>query len=44
MLMMCREVIAAFCDRHTEHLNTLYGENAEYLYVKAGATLMGIVL
>jgi len=42
--MMCREVIAVFCESPTEHLNTLYGQNAEFLDVKAGATLMDIVL
>jgi len=42
--MMCRKVTAVCCESPTEHLNTLYGQNAEFCDVKAGATLMGILL
>jgi len=44
MLMMFREVIAVFCESTSKHLNTLFGQNAEFFSVKAGATLMSIVL
>jgi hypothetical protein len=30
--------IAVYCDNHTKHMNTLYGQNAEFQYVKAGST------
>jgi hypothetical protein len=35
-LMLFRETVADSCENHTEHTNTLCGENAEY--VKAGGT------
>jgi hypothetical protein len=28
-LMLFREIIAVYCENHTEHLNTLCGQNAE---------------
>jgi hypothetical protein len=34
--MSSTEVIAVYCGNHTEHTNTLRGQNAEY--VKAGVT------
>jgi hypothetical protein len=33
---MFREKIAIYCDNHTKHTNTFYGQNAEFLDVKAG--------
>jgi hypothetical protein len=33
--MLFRETVADYCENHTEHTNTLCGQNAE-LYVKAG--------
>jgi hypothetical protein len=37
-LMLFRETIAIYCENHTEHINTLGGQNAEFWYVKAGGT------
>jgi hypothetical protein len=37
-LMLCRGIIAVYCENHTEHINTLCGQNAEFLIVKAGGT------
>jgi hypothetical protein len=34
--MLFRETVAVYCENHTEHTNTLRGQNAEFLYVKAG--------
>jgi hypothetical protein len=34
--MLFRETIAVYCENHTEHTNTLRGQNAEFYYVKAG--------
>jgi hypothetical protein len=28
-LMLFRETVAVYCENHTEHINTLYGHNAE---------------
>jgi hypothetical protein len=28
--MLFREIIAVYCENHTEHKNTLCGQNAEY--------------
>jgi hypothetical protein len=29
-LMMFRETVAVYCENHTEHINTLSGQNAEF--------------
>jgi hypothetical protein len=36
--MLFREIIAVYCENHTEHTNTLCEQNAEFLYVIAGGT------
>jgi hypothetical protein len=28
--------VAVYCDNYMEHINTLCGQNAEFLYVKVG--------
>jgi hypothetical protein len=33
--MVFRETIAVYCENHTEHTNTLRGQNAKFYYVKA---------
>jgi hypothetical protein len=33
-LMMFRETVAVYCENHTQHTNTLCGQNAEYRYFK----------
>jgi actin-related protein len=37
-LMLFRETVAVYCENHTEHTDTLCGQNAEFWYVKAGGT------
>jgi hypothetical protein len=37
-LILFRETVAVYCENHTEHTNTLCGNNAEFWYVKAGGT------
>jgi hypothetical protein len=32
--MLFRKIIAVYCENHTEHINTLCGQNAELLCVK----------
>jgi hypothetical protein len=34
--MLFREIVIVYCDNHTEHANTLRGQNSESQYVKAG--------
>jgi hypothetical protein len=34
--MLFRERVDVYCENHMEHTNTLSGQNAEFLYVKAG--------
>jgi hypothetical protein len=34
--MLFRETVAVYCENHTEHTDTLCGQNAEFLYFKAG--------
>jgi hypothetical protein len=36
--MLFRETVAVYCENHTEHTNTLCGQNVEFEYVKAGGT------
>jgi hypothetical protein len=33
-LMLFRETVAVYCESHTEHINTLCGQNAETLYIR----------
>jgi hypothetical protein len=37
--MLFRETVAVYCDNHTEHTNTLYGQNAEFSPYLTGNTL-----
>jgi hypothetical protein len=37
-LMLFRGTVAVYCENQMEHTNTLYGQNAEFLDVKAGGT------
>jgi hypothetical protein len=37
--MLFREAAAVCCENHTEHTNTLCGQNEEFWYVKAGGTV-----
>jgi hypothetical protein len=34
--MQFTEIVIVYCDNHTEHANTLRGQNLESQYVKAG--------
>jgi hypothetical protein len=34
--MLFREISDVYCENHTEHTNTLRGQNAEFLYVTVG--------
>jgi lipoate-protein ligase B len=34
--MLFEETVAVYCENHTEHTDTLCGQNVEFLYVKAG--------
>jgi hypothetical protein len=36
--MLFGETVAVYCENHTEHTDTLCGQNAEFSYVKAGGT------
>jgi hypothetical protein len=36
--MLFGETVAVYCENHTEHTNTLRGQNVEFFYVKAGGT------
>jgi hypothetical protein len=36
--MLFREIIAVYCEKHTEHTDTLCGQNAEILNVNVGGT------
>jgi hypothetical protein len=40
-LMLFRETVAVYRKNHTEHINTLCGQNADIYYVKAGGTYSG---
>jgi hypothetical protein len=34
-LMLFREIIAVYCEKDTEHINTLCGQNVEFFYVRS---------
>jgi hypothetical protein len=36
--MLFRERVAVYCENHKEHINTLCGQNTEFLYVKLYGT------
>jgi hypothetical protein len=36
--MLFRETVDVYCENHMEHTNALWGQNAEFWYVKAGGT------
>jgi hypothetical protein len=36
--MLFKEIIAVYCENHTEHIITLCGQNAVFTYVKSGDT------
>jgi hypothetical protein len=36
--MLFREIIAVYCENHTEHINTLCGQNAEFSSYLTGNT------
>ena len=37
-LMLCREITAVCSQIHTKHINTLCGQNVEFVNVTAGGT------
>jgi hypothetical protein len=37
--MMLREAVAVYCENHTEHTDTLCGQNAEFSSYLTGNTL-----
>jgi hypothetical protein len=37
-LILYREIIAVFSQNHTKHINTLCGQNTEFVNVKGGGT------
>jgi hypothetical protein len=41
--MLFRETVAVYCENHTEHVNTLRGQNAEFYNVEAGGTYRDIL-
>jgi hypothetical protein len=44
-LMLFRETIAVYCENHTEHTNTLRGQNAEFCNIyKSSSYLTGNTL
>jgi hypothetical protein len=36
--MLFGETVAVYFENHTEHTNTLCGQNAEFCFIKAGGT------
>jgi hypothetical protein len=42
--MLFREIIAVYCENHTEHINTLCGQNAESLMLTQVVYILTSVL
>jgi hypothetical protein len=36
--MLFRETVAVYCENHTEHKNTPFGQNSEFWYVNVSGT------
>jgi hypothetical protein len=36
--MLFRETVAVYCENHTEHTNTLFGQKVEFWYVNTGGS------
>jgi hypothetical protein len=36
--MLFGETVAVYCENHTDHTDTLCGQNSEFWYIKAGGT------
>jgi len=36
--MLCGEIMHGFSETHTKHINTLCGQNVEFVNIKAGGT------
>jgi hypothetical protein len=36
--MLFKVTATPYCDNHTKHTDTLYGQNAEFWFVKEGGT------
>jgi hypothetical protein len=36
--MLFGETVAVYCENHTEHIDTLCGQNVEFCCAKAGGT------
>jgi hypothetical protein len=43
LLMLFREIIAVCCENHTQHINTLCGQNAGFLNIKASGTYSNLL-
>jgi predicted Zn-dependent protease with MMP-like domain len=42
-LMLFREMISVYCENHTEHINTLCGQNVEFLILdRAGMYIVNL--
>jgi hypothetical protein len=42
--MLFKEIIAVYCENHNEHVNTLCGQNAEFLMLKQVVHIVTIVI
>jgi hypothetical protein len=40
--MLFRETVAVYCENHTEHTDTLCGQNAQFFIVREGLCQSGI--
>jgi hypothetical protein len=43
-LMLFREIVAVHCEKHTEHINTISGQNAEFFVLKVVAYIIIIII
>jgi hypothetical protein len=38
--MPFRETVTVYCEKHKEHTDTFYGQNAEFMNVYGGGTML----
>ena len=44
LLALCREIIRIYCESHKEHVNTLCGQNADFLHATAYGPYAGLCM
>jgi hypothetical protein len=44
LLVLCREIIRIYCESHKKHVNTLCGQNVDFLHATAYGPYAGLCM